>query len=75
MSIRKEISLRHGKHDQYKLVAQEATGMCVIEDATGRRARVKAEWLDIDGSVCWAGGFRKALHIKNAVWGKGEGQA
>ena len=70
MKTRKELSLRHAAREQYRLVAQTADGMCVIEDAARRRARVKAEWLDIDGQTCVAGSFRKAQHVSGAEWTK-----
>ena len=70
MKTRKELSLRHADREQYRLVAQTADGICEIEDAAGRRARVKAEWLDIDGQTCVAGSFRKAQHVSGAEWTK-----
>jgi hypothetical protein len=73
MKTRTQMSLRHTEHARYTLVEREAGNICVIEDQAGRRARVKAEWLEIDGAQCWAGSFRKALHIKSAEWGKVEG--
>lgn len=72
MKTRKELSLRHAARDQYRLIEQTADGMCVIEDAAGRRARVKAEWLDVDGQVCVAGSFRKAQHVAAAEWTNSE---
>ena len=70
MMTRKQMSLRHANNERYTLVSSDPDGTSVIENSAGRRARVKTAWLDIDGQVCWAGGFRKALHIGAAEWVK-----
>ena len=68
MSQRTLISLRHVKHDHYTLVEPAVGGFCVIRSAEGKTARVKADWLDFEGTDCWPGSWRKSMHIKSAEW-------
>ena len=69
MSRRTELSLRHAKHVRYALVEPRGEdGTCVIRNASGKTARVKASWLDVEGDECWPGSLRKAIHVMAAGW-------
>ena len=69
MSRRTDISLRHAQHEHYTLVEPAgADGFCVVRDANGKTASVKARWLDFNGTDCWPGSLRKSIHIKSAEW-------
>lgn len=69
MSRRTELSQRHKQHERYELVEPEGKdGTCVIRDAAGRTARVKASWLETEGTACWPDSVRKAIHVKASEW-------
>ena len=75
MSARTDMSLRHAPTERYELVRHAgADGRCLIRDAAGKTASVKAAWLVFEGGTCWPGGWRKAQHVKNAEW-SAEGEA
>ena len=69
MSRRTEMSQRHKQHERYELADPAGKdGTCVIRDAAGRTARVKADWLETEGTACWPRSVRAAIHVQSAAW-------